>query len=648
LTFTTYANGLQSLFFNGVNYNYLYGEQMVTSITTATPNGPVTVAPACTNTFNSTTVSANCTTTGADSVAVAVAFSTPAAAAAIATTPGANFGTIQANIQITNNSATDTITQAMLSILGVSMAQYNPAASSSLTVNASNPVSHVNYVTGQWAIWTNIVNPSVTLGMTCGWTYLCKNQPVFDNIAPGQTVSASFSLRFTNDPTAQTITLAPEAYAAYQAAYPTVINWPDRRPIVNWFIADTGHQSATNPRGYLWNPAVDVSNIPNFQTQVMAQAQSILTEIQARPVRPQGIIIWDLEGEEFVQPTTYIGDPRVFSEGYAPEMDATADSLFALFQNAGFKVGVTLRPQYMQWGTTEPAQCHYDPDNNYKDYFINVAAPFLQKFYACYDPAGLAWSLVPRGNGSQTSYTPSQTEQVIALLMSKVAYANARWGATLFYVDSTVSVGGAPLDQSIFRALQLAYPNCLFIPEESYSATMGVAMPYTDPSVVNGTPFSPVTWRYIYPTGAEGVYLNNCTGSCWTNNVANFEIGQKIGDIPIYTVPTQISTTQLSNIESMILAARAAAGSITVTDSSSGAQYSYRGAPATVYQYPVKMRVYFADTAADLPTSTTYCESGSWIGTNTCTLNLAGLTVAQVQYYDFTDTLVLTETPQSR
>jgi hypothetical protein len=52
------------------------------------------------------------------------------------------------------------------------------------------------------------------------------------------------------------------------------------------------------------------------------------------------------------------------------------------------------------------------------------------------------------------------------------------------------------------------------------------------------------------------------------------------------------------------------------------------------------MRVYFADTAADLAASQTFCENGGLLGTNSCTLNLTGLTVAQVRYYDFEGNLV--------
>jgi len=55
------------------------------------------------------------------------------------------------------------------------------------------------------------------------------------------------------------------------------------------------------------------------------------------------------------------------------------------------------------------------------------------------------------------------------------------------------------------------------------------------------------------------------------------------------------------------------------------------------------MRVYFAASSGQLATSTTYCEAGQWLGTNTCTMSLAGMTVYQVQYYDFTDHYVTAE-----
>jgi hypothetical protein len=44
-----------------------------------------------------------------------------------------------------------------------------------------------------------------------------------------------------------------------------------------------------------------------------------------------------------------------------------------------------------------------------------------------------------------------------------------------------------------------------------------------------------------------------------------------------------------------------------------------------------------------LTSSTTYCENGGWLGTNSCTLNIGGLTMAQIRYYDFEGNLVLAE-----
>jgi hypothetical protein len=633
--------------FNGVDFNYLYQESLVTQVVTATANGPSVVNPTCSGSFTLTTVSKHCLTTGADSVDVTVTYSLPAASTAVTTGSGKVTGSIRADIQITNNSATDTVTQAMLSTLGVSMSQYNTSASHPTNLDSRNVAGSVNFQSGQFAIWNNAPSTDTSMNMSCGWSYVCKNQPIISNIAPGQTKTASFTLRFTNDVSVSLPSLAPEAYLAFATSYPSVVSWPDRRPIMAWFVADTSHQSATNPRGYLFDPTLDVSNVPAFTSRITSQAQAILANIQSRPIQPQGILIWDLEGEEFIQPTTYIGDPRVLGQGYSPEMDASADAIFATFKNAGLKVGMTLRPQQMQWGTTQPSTCNFDPDNNYKDYFIQVNAPFQQKFYGCYGTNN--WALIPRGNGSQTSYTSSQIAQVTALLMSKVSYAHSRWGAQIYYVDSTVWVGGQPLPQDIFRALQLAFPDCLFIPEENYLATMGVAMPYSEPMVTADPKFAPVSWRTAYPTGGLGIYLSNCAGNttCWNANLASFDIGQKVGDIPIITAGMMVNQGWL-NIEAMITKARTEAGAITVTDSSAGKQYAYKGTPATIYQYPLKMRVYFADTPANIPNSTTYCEAGGVMGTTACTLNLNGLVTAQIRYYDFNNQLVITGTAGPR
>jgi len=637
LTFTTQANGLQSMLWNGVDYNYLYGEGLVSFITSVAPGASaIRTAPQCATVFDAVSVTKTCPN-GTAPVTVHVDFNSPDAS------------TMHAAIQITNNSTTDTITTALLSIMGVKMSQYDLTTSRVLPLDGLNPIAYVNFGAGQWALWNDAPASDVTMNVTCGWTNLCKNQPAFLNIAPGQTKTASFSLRFTANTALAPIDLAPEAYTAFRNSYPSLVNWPDRRPIMAWFMADYSKRSTINPRGYLQQPNLDVSNVPNFTTQVLAQAQNIITQMNARPVKPQGLLVWDLEGQEFIQATTYVGDPRILSQGYAPEMDATADQLFALFKSAGYKVGITLRPQQLQWGTQLPSTCQYDPINDFKDYYIKVDNLFNQRFYACYDPAGVNWSLIPQGNGGQTFYQSTQPDKVTALLMSKVAYAHARWGTTLYYVDTAVWHGGAPLQPDVFRQLQTAFPDSIFIPEQSSLPTMGATLPFADPKNSQVAKFSPPSWRYVYPNGGMGVYLANCQGTCWTTNYNNFLIGQQIGDMPIYPHPLQISAAQLQQIEGMILTSRSQNTSITVTDSTTGANYSYQGSPSTIYpSYPVKMRVYFAPSPAQATLSTTYCESGQWAGQNTCSLNLSGLVTAQIRYYDFAGNMVIAQTPGPR
>ena len=48
----------------------------------------------------------------------------------------------------------------------------------------------------------------------------------------------------------------------------------------------------------------------------------------------QGMITWDIEGQEYPHATSYIGDPRKVSL-LAPEMEPMADAYFAKFRRGG-------------------------------------------------------------------------------------------------------------------------------------------------------------------------------------------------------------------------------------------------------------------------------------------------------------------------
>jgi hypothetical protein len=633
LSYTLNSNGLATLVWNGTNYNYVYGEGMLTSVNLRAADGTLTnnVTPSCSKSFSGNTVTHQCSAAGAN-MTVTATFSM--------------YGTdaVSADLTIANLSASVTVERALFSVLGITSPQYDPATSKILKVGRGQPVGYANFGAGRFALWIDAPFTGASIPMLVGFTYNFKNQPeLLLPIGPGQSKSMLAVLRMTADMTSTMKVVVPEAYDHYRAAYPPVINWPDRRPIMSWFIGDVGKRSATNPRGYLQDPLIDVADIPTFRSLALAKATQIRDQMNARPVRPQGIIVWDLEGQEFIHATTYVGDPRAFASGYAPEMQATADDLFAIFRDAGYKVGVTIRPQQLKWGSVLPPTCQYDVSNDYKDYFIKVDVPYQGAFYACYDPLGVQWSIIPDGNGAQTSFHNTQVQEVTDLLRSKITYAKNRWGATIFYVDSAVWVGGSPLPADIFRQLQGEFPDALFIQEQETLDTLSAGIPFTDPRNAGDAKFSPVSYRWVYWEGAMNIRLPDCTGACWTDNVASFNIGLKIGDIALYNVPPQMAPAQLTAIESLVQQARQDNSSVYVTDSTTSIQRTFTGNVTSGFPYPMKMRVYFSDTIGNMANSSLYCEAGQWLGENACTLNLTGVAFSETRYYDFTNVLARRE-----
>src|ERR1700678_3780023 len=125
------------------------------------------------------------------------------------------------------------------------------------------------------------------------------------------------------------------------------LNWPDRRPIGSIFLADYSHRSASNPRGWFNAPGFDAmgdGGTERFRKALLAYADGAIAVLKG--VNAQGMIVWDLEGEEFPQRTSYIGDPRLMAT-LAPEMAPVADEFFRRFRDAGLRVGMTVRPQQL-------------------------------------------------------------------------------------------------------------------------------------------------------------------------------------------------------------------------------------------------------------------------------------------------------------
>jgi len=209
---------------------------------------------------------------------------------------------------------------------------------------------------------------------------------------------------------------------------PESIHWPDRRPIGVLFLASNFHSSPTNPRGWFNDPSLDVTG-----TNGMEHFRKALLDYTDRSIAilkrtgAQGVIVWDLEGEEFPHKTTYIGDPCLLDR-LAPEMAAVADEFFRRLRNAGLRVGLTVRPQRL-----------------------------------VFDDKG----------------QPRQTQVVDTkrTLLEKIDYARARWGATIFFVDSN---GGIRRPDEVWQLRRLAEqrPDILLIPEHNYLPYSAFSAPY--------------------------------------------------------------------------------------------------------------------------------------------------------------------------
>ncbi len=258
-------------------------------------------------------------------------------------------------------------------------------------------------------------------------------------LAPGNTLTYTLSLRFTPEGTPANI---GDATASFAQTYPSQMTWADKRMIGTAYLASSpaGGGDVTQPGGFPTNPrryfndaSVDITSpagLRSFQNRMLTQAANQVTN--ARNMNAQGVITWDLEGEQYPQDTSYVCSPDQIA-AVSPEMESTIsdpnsafsgqkldDAYFKTMTNAGLRVGLCLRPQVFTLGA----------------------------------------------NGTASQQFLSTNAAIIANLENKARVANSRWGATLFYVDSVVDSNGGTLDPAIFQQIATDLPNLLFIPEE--------------------------------------------------------------------------------------------------------------------------------------------------------------------------------------
>jgi hypothetical protein len=261
-------------------------------------------------------------------------------------------------------------------------------------------------------------------------------------------------------------------------APPARVHWPDRRPIGVLMLASNYHSSPTNPRGWFNNPGLDVTGPDGpqrFRKALLDYTDRSIAILKRTGA--QGVIIWDLEGEEFPHKTTYIGDPRIMSR-LAPEMALVADEFFGRLRSAGLRVGLTVRPQQL-----------------------------------VFDDSGM----------------PRQTQvfDIKRILLEKIDYSRKRWGATLFYIDSN---GGIRRPDEMWQLRRLAEqrPDVLLIPEHHYLPYAEFSAPYAALRRGDSPETSGLT-RKLFPGSFQALDIGDAPGD-W----AKIAVARSQGDILLF------------------------------------------------------------------------------------------------------------------
>ena len=293
-------------------------------------------------------------------------------------------------------------------------------------------------------------------------------------VASGQSDAYRLSLVF-GPADARAETFSAETEAEYAKTHPMTLKWPDRRPLATVFLCNSATGLAKNPRGWFQgNKEIDVTTAAGLErlgAKLMEYADNCVARM--KKMNAQGVIVWDIEGQEMPHAISYIGDPRALPK-IAPEMDRFADAFMQKFSDAGFKLGVTIRPTEI-----------YQP---------GVAGKLAWDHRLVRDP--------------------------VALMSAKITYAQKRWGCTIFYLDSN-AFGSDMMSEEQRKTLRFIpwimpvamlgklaalHPDCLIIPEQSEKIDYVCGAPYSSANLGDGG--TPAEFRRIWPEAFRVVSVN--------------------------------------------------------------------------------------------------------------------------------------------
>lgn len=433
---------------------------------------------------------------------------------------------------------------------GLSVADYGSGVA---TVVATNAAIHTytgwKQVAGQNSESGAIYSPIMATTLPDGAT----NFPALSmNLQPGTSATYTVSVRFTNEGTQANVA---DAASNYAATYPYQVSWSNHSPISTAYLATSTSganladnnasnpagcgASSANPRNYTIAGNVNCSTSllsTSYQDVILQRARDTVTA--TKQFGGQAVITWDMEGEEYSQPVTYVCSPDQIAT-ISPEMEQPVttstsansayvgmkldDAYIAILKAGGLGVGFCLRPNHYIQETSSTA----DPNN----------------------------STVTLPAGSAVQVFPTSTGQAISWLEAKIAYVQNRWGtqAKYFYIDSMVDANGMPLSPDVLKQVTTDYPGVLLMPEaqnggspptstSTTTASIGIPLRYYaysapfDSFIFHsdiGTPAQlPGSSLYtFYPNAFSTILINDANSQAITNFTSQLTNAVSHGDI---------------------------------------------------------------------------------------------------------------------
>jgi hypothetical protein len=324
-------------------------------------------------------------------------------------------------------------------------------------------------------------------------------------VKPGGSDAFTVSLRFAPSGT-PVPTLAADVIKKESRQVKPQLHWADRRIIGTAYLASSPQGDPSQPNGFSNNPRRYFNNantsdfdvktpegLTKFQSKILLQATRNVENL--KKLDAQGVITWDIEGEQYPQNTSYVCSPEQIAQ-VAPEMESIIevptsayrgmkldDAYFKIIKDAGFRVGVCVRPQHFALYADGTASQLYLPDSEVKNE-----------------------------------------------MMRKIQYAYERWGATLFYVDSDVNSDGATLDANIFQAIAAAFPDSLIVPEHSNTTYYAYTAPFKT-FLFHAQVGTPEDVYNIFPKAFSAVLVNDADASSVAKHRAELTASVRRGDI---------------------------------------------------------------------------------------------------------------------